>query len=86
MSLQLPYKSAERLFLCVGTGVGRSFAVGFHTAYVGDSDAPVVMELAVCARFFNRASNGDCAVEQHYEVISDAVESAFTVPAVNVGN
>lgn len=81
---QFPDEAPQGFALPVRTRVGR-IAVAVESPYIAYPYRPAVVARTVGSGFAFVASRFDGPVERYHIVVADLAESAFAVPAVDVG-
>ena len=81
--LQRADKGTQGVLLPVGTGVG-GLSAGIQTAFVGDTDAFLIVAQGVCAHHLQRTGTPDVAILADKEVIANHFHASCAMAAKEV--
>ena len=81
--LQRTDQGSQRVLLSVGAGVG-GLTAGIQTAFIGNTDAFLIVAQGVCAHHLQRTGTPDVAVLADKEVIANHFHASCTVAAKEV--
>ena len=81
--LQGADQGAQGVLLLQGTGIGR-LSAGIQTAFIGNTDAFLIVAQGVCAHHLQRTGTPDVAVLADKEVIANHFHASCTVAAKEV--